>query len=216
MMMDIARLMRIQDRLNEAVTPDWKSGIPVYRFEIALFEEMMELVDSFPWPWWKPGKDDRENVKIEIVDMTHFLLSLAIKKGCRPFTLEVAFEDGYSMGGRGDLPSIWNMLTDMMVFVKTHRYDSAFRVLGQLVRASGMSPEEFVDLYEGKVRLNLERQRKGYRRDESVKMIDGEEDNRKLLEELAVKKGRVKLSGFHEPYKGEDLKKSGEIGIDGP
>ncbi len=61
-----------------------------------------------------------------------------------------------------------------------------------------------------KVRIN------GYRRDESVKMIDGEEDNRKLLEELAVKKGRVKLSGFHELYKGEDLKKSGEIGIDGP
>ncbi len=216
MMVSFAELMRIQDELNEAVTPEWRSKIPVYRFEIALFAEMMELADSFPWPWWKPGKEDKENVKIEIVDMTHFLLSLAIKKGCRPFDLEVAFEDGYCIGGRGDLPSLWNLLTDMMVFVKTHRYDSAFRVLGQLVRASGMSPEEFAQLYRGKVKLNLERQRKGYRRDESVKMVDGVEDNRKLLEELAVKKGGVNLAGFHEPYKGDDLEKAGEVGIDGP
>jgi dimeric dUTPase (all-alpha-NTP-PPase superfamily) len=44
----------------------------------ALSQETAELVDSLPWKWWaKYQKYDRDNVRLEIVDLVHFLVSLA-------------------------------------------------------------------------------------------------------------------------------------------
>ena len=44
----------------------------------ALSQEIAELTDSVPWKWWaKYQSYDRQNVRVEIVDMLHFLVSLA-------------------------------------------------------------------------------------------------------------------------------------------
>lgn len=44
----------------------------------ALAQENAELVDSVPWKWWaKYQKFDAQNAKVEVVDMLHFLVSLA-------------------------------------------------------------------------------------------------------------------------------------------
>ena len=44
----------------------------------ALSQETAEMIDSVPWKWWaKYQKYDRPNVQVEIVDMLHFLVSLA-------------------------------------------------------------------------------------------------------------------------------------------
>jgi len=41
-------------------------------------QELGELVDSVPWKWWaKYQKFDEQNAKVEIVDLFHFLVSLA-------------------------------------------------------------------------------------------------------------------------------------------
>ena len=48
----------------------------------ALSQETAELVDSVPWKWWAKYQTlDLHNVKIEIVDMLHFLVSLALVAG---------------------------------------------------------------------------------------------------------------------------------------
>lgn len=45
---------------------------------LALRQEASELVDSVPWKWWaKYQKFDEQNAKVEVVDMFHFLISLA-------------------------------------------------------------------------------------------------------------------------------------------
>ena len=50
----------------------------VLNYSRALGQELAELVDSVPWKWWaKYQKFDKQNAKVEIVDMVHFLISLA-------------------------------------------------------------------------------------------------------------------------------------------
>src|SRR5438874_13821651 len=44
----------------------------------AMGQEIAELTDSVPWKWWaKYQKFDQQNVRVEIVDLFHFLISLA-------------------------------------------------------------------------------------------------------------------------------------------
>jgi len=44
----------------------------------AMTQEIAELTDSVPWKWWaKCQKFDRQNARVEVVDLFHFLISLA-------------------------------------------------------------------------------------------------------------------------------------------
>lgn len=46
----------------------------------ALNQEGSELLDSLPWKWWRPvdaQTADLQNARVEVVDMMHFLISLA-------------------------------------------------------------------------------------------------------------------------------------------
>lgn len=44
----------------------------------AMQQELAELTDSVPWKWWAKYQEfDKQNAKVEIVDLFHFLISLA-------------------------------------------------------------------------------------------------------------------------------------------
>jgi len=44
----------------------------------AMTQELAELTDSVPWKWWaKYQKFDDQNARVEVVDLFHFLISLA-------------------------------------------------------------------------------------------------------------------------------------------
>ena len=44
----------------------------------AASQELAELIDSVPWKWWAKYQEfDKQNAKVEIVDLFHFLISLA-------------------------------------------------------------------------------------------------------------------------------------------
>jgi len=44
----------------------------------AMSQEIAELTDCVPWKWWaKYQQFDRQNARVEIVDLLHFLVSLA-------------------------------------------------------------------------------------------------------------------------------------------
>ena len=41
-------------------------------------QEIAELTDSVPWKWWaKYQKFDKQNARVEVVDLLHFLISIA-------------------------------------------------------------------------------------------------------------------------------------------
>ena len=61
------------DQLDEAGKTQW-----VLNYTRAMQQELAELVDSVPWKWWaKYQKFDEQNARVEVVDLFHFLVSLA-------------------------------------------------------------------------------------------------------------------------------------------
>jgi dimeric dUTPase (all-alpha-NTP-PPase superfamily) len=77
-------LWRMQKALNEriGVHTDGMSGEEKAKWILnycrAMTQEIAELTDSVPWKWWaKYQKFDEQNARVEVVDLFHFLISLA-------------------------------------------------------------------------------------------------------------------------------------------
>ena len=48
------------------------------QYSRAMSQELAELTDSVPWKWWaKYQTFDKQNARVEVVDMLHFLVSMA-------------------------------------------------------------------------------------------------------------------------------------------
>jgi dimeric dUTPase (all-alpha-NTP-PPase superfamily) len=80
----LRELFRLQRSLNEriGVFTDGMSEEEQTRWVLnycrALSQEVAELTDSVPWKWWaKYQKFDAQNARVEVVDLFHFLISLA-------------------------------------------------------------------------------------------------------------------------------------------
>ena len=71
---------------------DSKKNIWTLNFIRAVQQELAELTDSVPWKWWaKYQKRDEQNIKVEIVDLFHFLISLALVNNISPEDLYEAY-----------------------------------------------------------------------------------------------------------------------------
>ncbi|MGE4170053.1 MAG: dUTPase [Candidatus Margulisiibacteriota bacterium] len=87
--MDLQAVFDKQIELNKRINPDLYTDIqdPEIRkkwfmqFELALRQESAEAIDSLGWKWWKKGEDDWDNIKIELVDMLHFWVSMCTISG---------------------------------------------------------------------------------------------------------------------------------------
>jgi dimeric dUTPase (all-alpha-NTP-PPase superfamily) len=80
----LRELFRMQQALNEriGVRTDGMSEAEqtqwVLNYCRAMTQEIAELTDSVPWKWWaKYQKFDLQNARVEVVDLFHFLISLA-------------------------------------------------------------------------------------------------------------------------------------------
>jgi dimeric dUTPase (all-alpha-NTP-PPase superfamily) len=61
------------DRMTDAERQQW-----VLNYCRAMSQEVAELTDCVPWKWWaKYQKFDKQNARVEIVDLLHFLVSVA-------------------------------------------------------------------------------------------------------------------------------------------
>jgi len=77
-------LFEMQDSLNRRIGVDVHSMTDedrvkwVLNYCRAMSQEIAELTDSVPWKWWaKYQQFDKQNCCVEVVDMLHFLISLA-------------------------------------------------------------------------------------------------------------------------------------------
>ena len=67
---------RIGVRMNEMNDEDQAKWI--LNYVRAMQQELAELTDSVPWKWWANYQEfDKQNAKVEIVDLFHFLISMA-------------------------------------------------------------------------------------------------------------------------------------------
>ena len=68
-----ARIGVHTDKMSEEDQTKW-----ILNYSRAMNQEMAELIDSVPWKWWaKYQKFDTQNAKVEVVDLFHFLISMA-------------------------------------------------------------------------------------------------------------------------------------------
>ena len=88
--MDLEAIFEKQIELNTRIYPSLYEDIkkdPELRrkwflnYELALKQESAEAIDSLNWKWWKKDDDDWDNVKVELVDMLHFWVSMCTMAG---------------------------------------------------------------------------------------------------------------------------------------
>ena len=79
-----AELFRMQETLNTRIGVHTQAMSEedqtkwILNYTRAMSQEMAELTDSVPWKWWaKYQKFDAQNARVEVVDLFHFLISLA-------------------------------------------------------------------------------------------------------------------------------------------
>ncbi|MGA2656231.1 MAG: dUTP diphosphatase [Verrucomicrobiota bacterium] len=97
------------DNMDDAQRQQW-----MLNYCRALTQEAAELTDCMPWKWWASyQKFDKQNARVEIVDLLHFVISLAQVMGITPEDLFEAYtkkhrvnlarqESGYTVKDEND------------------------------------------------------------------------------------------------------------------
>ena len=80
----LSEMFALQQGLNQRIGVDTTNMTEEERtrwllnYTRALSQETAELIDSVPWKWWAKYQEfDEQNARIEVVDLFHFLISLA-------------------------------------------------------------------------------------------------------------------------------------------
>ena len=81
----LAEMFRLQEELNKRIgvadfgaMNDQEQTQWILNYCRAMSQELAELTDSVPWKWWaKYQTFDKQNARVEVVDLFHFLISIA-------------------------------------------------------------------------------------------------------------------------------------------
>ena len=80
----LSHMFDMQRQLNLRIGVDTESMSEeektkwVLNYTRAMSQELAELTDSVPWKWWAKYQEfDEQNARVEVVDLFHFLISLA-------------------------------------------------------------------------------------------------------------------------------------------
>ncbi|HCR37643.1 MAG TPA: dUTPase, partial [Opitutae bacterium] len=87
----LEEIFRLQGELNRRIGVDVSSmgeeerAQWVLNYTRAMQQEIAELIDSVPWKWWARYQSfDEQNARVEVVDLFHFLVSIAQVLGMTP------------------------------------------------------------------------------------------------------------------------------------
>lgn len=75
-MTQLAIMLELQDRMNSKINPEWKTA--GNNWLRAAWIEGAESMGHIGWKWWKKETPNLAQLKIELVDIWHFLISKAI------------------------------------------------------------------------------------------------------------------------------------------
>jgi dimeric dUTPase (all-alpha-NTP-PPase superfamily) len=168
-------MLTLQDKMNSKVNADWVAqNFAWYR---ALWIECGELIEHHGYKWWKKQEPDMEQVKLEIIDIWHFGMSMLFDG--RPID-EIAEDMQQQLLEREvSTCSVLEATEALAADVLSHRVFSVAK-FWDLLRAADMTDEELYQHYIGKNVLNFFRQDNGYKDGSYVKCWDGKEDNEYL------------------------------------
>jgi dimeric dUTPase (all-alpha-NTP-PPase superfamily) len=189
----LASMLELQNGMNSRVNSEWVSANNNWHRAIQV--EGVEAIEHHGWKWWKKQECDMAQLRMELVDIWHFILSSAIQH----------------KHGNVALAKL-DMLSELNLHQKSVQFDNQYYLLAQLSLLEkldllvGLATAKRTNLalfestmtdcemdwtglfkqYVGKNVLNVFRQDHGYKTGTYIKIWDGREDNEHLIEVLEM------------------------------
>lgn len=175
MKQQISTMLLLQDGINQQVHPQWREqNFAWYR---AVWVECGELLDHYGWKWWKHQKADIDQVKLELIDIWHFGLSIMLLENREVDAIGRALE-GALQQTAGEFKA------DLEAFTAATLLSKSFDIekFACLMRGVDLDFNELFLSYVGKNVLNRFRQDHGYQTGAYQKIWAGREDNEHLVD----------------------------------
>ena len=174
-------MLSLQDEMNRWVHEDWKTrGFEWYR---AVWVEASEMLEHYGWKWWKHQQPDLAQVKLEVIDIVHFCLSMELETGQPLDRVAATIADEFSDPRHtDDIRTTIELLA--LETLKDRR--AHFAIIAGLMHHLQMDFDELYKKYVGKNVLNIFRQDHGYKQGSYIKIWNGREDNEYLEDILAM------------------------------
>jgi dimeric dUTPase (all-alpha-NTP-PPase superfamily) len=183
-------MLGLQVEMNRKIDPQWHAK--GFAFLRAAFVESAEALEHYGWKWWKKQTPDMGQLRIELVDIWHFLMShylvlagndqeAAAKAIAQEWSAGPEFEfDGkrYSPE-RMDMREQLELLAALSAVRRIH-----LPLVVALFHGCGLDADGLYTAYVSKNILNHFRQDNGYKTGEYVKVWRGLEDNAHMEELL--------------------------------
>ena len=172
------KMVKLQHQFNKQVAEDYLDKN--FNWNSAIIAESGELLDSLGYKWWKKQEPDMENVKVEAIDLLHFVISDRIQKNKKMYSekesLEMTFVELYTEFNNVKVLRDYSTLEDMIFYlIATNSY--RINVMKRIFTKLEMSNEDVYISYITKNCLNKFRQDNGYKDGSYIKNWNGKEDN---------------------------------------
>ncbi len=195
----ILLMLQLQNSLNDATNGDkWTNGKTktgnIINWKRCIYMECAEMIDSFTWKHWKnlDAEADWDNLQIEVIDVWHFIISLAIENysqnlrgGVEDLAINISELESFSkIDIKSEFFAPQNDVIAKVEDIMLHSLSKEKLDLEELISdffdlviMSGLDLESLYKLYVGKNILNQFRQDNGYKDGTYIKVWSGEEDN---------------------------------------
>ncbi len=208
----ILEMFKLQEELNrETNGEDWREGFTkegkIINWKRCIYMECAELIDSFPWKHWKHSNFNYSNLKLELVDIWHFVMSYILAT--------TTFKEGVEIVNSSlNSPSKIKIPSNLPL-EKIDYFLEPFEELMRLALTPSSTPKELTSqffsccksvnltlpqlykLYIGKNILNRFRQDFGYKEGSYKKIWDGVEDN-EVLTQLLEKNPSISPNALYQ------------------
>jgi dimeric dUTPase (all-alpha-NTP-PPase superfamily) len=195
----ILLMLQLQAQLNDATNGEkWTKGITkngkTINWKRCIYMECAEMIDSFSWKHWKNinQEPDWDNLQIEVVDVWHFIMSLAIEnyaqnmKGTvENLAIDISALESFSIvdiqnKAFDTKDNVIEKVENIMLLSLSREkleLEELIKDFFELTLMSGLDLDTLYKLYVGKNILNQFRQDNGYKDGSYIKVWNGDEDN---------------------------------------
>ncbi len=171
-------MLILQDQMNTKVHPEWRQQH--FKWYRAIWLESAELMDHHGWKWWKKQTPNISQIKLEVVDIWHFGLSLLLQQYTQVNDIVDKIQMTFNQKKKSDkkiLDCVELFASEVLAFQNfplNEYYD--------LMLSIPMTFDELYRDYIAKNVLNFFRQEHGYQLGTYKKNWNGREDNEHLVE----------------------------------
>lgn len=162
-------MVELQHKFNQQVAKDYLAQR--FNWNNAIIVESGELLESLGYKWWKKQVPDMENVKIETIDLLHFVISNYIQNIGIDETI-----DRFIQYFTTDEIVKTESLADLVNMLNYNDWER-FEIMKAMFESLNMTNEDVYIAYITKNCLNKFRQDFGYKDGTYIKDWNGREDN---------------------------------------